>query len=63
METAESPPTSKQEHPTMATVTDQHEHSALRLISSTEFTPEMAVIYLYQWRNKEKLIEPLLGRL
>jgi hypothetical protein len=36
---------------------------ALRLVASEEFTPEMAINYLFQWRNNHHLLTPLLGRI
>jgi hypothetical protein len=35
----------------------------LRLIASEEFTQEMAINYLYQWRKNKILLEKLLNRI
>lgn len=37
--------------------------SNLRMIQSEQFTPEIAVNYLYKWRMNSKYIAPLLNRL
>ncbi len=35
---------------------DSKIESTLRLVRSEEFTPEMAINYLYHWRQKEQLL-------
>jgi hypothetical protein len=39
---------------------DSKIESTLRLVRSEEFTPEMAINYLYHWRQKEQLLSILL---
>jgi hypothetical protein len=41
---------------------DKNYNGALRLIQSEDFTPEMAINYLYQWRSNSKLLEALLQK-
>jgi hypothetical protein len=37
--------------------------SNLRMMQSEQFTPEIAVNYLYKWRGNSKYTAPLLNRL
>ena len=37
--------------------------SALKMIASPEFTSEMALNYLHEWREDEGLVGALLGRI
>lgn len=43
--------------------TDPHITSEMRLITSENLTIEMAVIYLYEWRNNLDLVQALLERI
>lgn len=37
--------------------------STLRLVKSEQFTPEMAINYLFHWRTNEQLLPVLLERI
>lgn len=43
--------------------TEPQTTSEMRLITSENLTIEMAIIYLYEWRNNLQLVQALLERI